>query len=273
MSELEASSRLYRESGATYVTADILHAATTTCPAIDPVTFVLTSGPLVTIRYFDPRPFTLFTDKLEREPALCSTGADMFLNLMEAIIDRASDVLSSLAAQGRGRRHPRLFRGQEGRLRTSGDQAGPRPHRQRPHRTEPGRPRAASSPSSPSTTGSSMPSEPREHLRSLSRDAASLISHNQSVAAGINFQLSAALGLINIQQSSIFKVFSIFSGGADAADPDRGDLRHEFRAHARAALGRAAIRWPCGLMVHLGRSRRCSGSGGGAGSESSGLKA
>jgi magnesium transporter len=52
-------------------------------------------------------------------------------------------------------------------------------------------------------------SEAKAHLRSLTRDAESLVLHNQSVASSINFQLSAALGLINIEQSSIIKIFSV----------------------------------------------------------------
>ncbi len=210
MNELEASSRLYREGKATYVTADILHRGDDDLPGIDPVTFVLTSGPMVTIRYFDPRPFTLFTDKLEREPALCSTGADMFLNLMEAIIDRASDILSGLAAK---------VEGVGSHVFTEGKAVG-----FQLLVTKLGRAHMANARIEQSLAGLSRiftfvavddwfehAVEPREHLRSLSRDALSLISHNQSIAAGINFQLSAALGLINIQQSSIFKMFSIFT--------------------------------------------------------------
>lgn len=210
MSELEASSRLYREGGATYVTADILHRGDDDLPGIDPVTFVLTKGPMVTIRYFDPRPFTLFTDKLEREPALCQTGADMFLNLTEAIIDRASDVLSGLAAKVEGFGVHVFSEGKSVEFQ---------------HLiTKLGRAHIANSRIEQSLAGLSRVfsfvgvddwfehlEEPREHLRSLSRDASSLIAHNQAVAAGINFQLSAALGLINIQQSSIFKMFSIFT--------------------------------------------------------------
>jgi magnesium transporter len=210
MSELEASSRLYREGGATYVTADILHRGDDDLPGIDPVTFVLTKGPMVTIRYFDPRPFTLFTDKLEREPALCQTGADMFLNLMEAIIDRASDVLSGLAGKVEGFGVHVFSEGKSVEFN---------------HLiTKLGRAHIANSRIEQSLAGLARVfsfvgvddwfehlEEPREHLRSLARDAASLIAHNQAVAAGINFQLSAALGLINIQQSSIFKMFSIFT--------------------------------------------------------------
>ncbi|MEQ7155991.1 magnesium transporter CorA family protein [Brevundimonas aurifodinae] len=211
MNELEASSRLYRENGATYVTADILHNAEAELPTVDPVTFILTHGPLVTIRYFDPRPFTMFTDKLEREPSLCDSGADMFLNLVEAIIDRASDVLSKTAHKVDGVAS-HVFSGTE---KTVGFQ----------HLiTKLGRAQIANSRIEQSLSGLArvfafvslderldMIEDKREHLRSLGRDAASLLTHNQAVAAGITFQLSATLGLINIQQSSIFKVFSLFT--------------------------------------------------------------
>lgn len=210
MAELEASSRLYRENGATYVTADIIHNGDAETPTIDPVTFVLTRGPLVTIRYFDPKPFTMIVEKLQREPKLCSTGADLFLNLMEAIIDRASDILSINAnkvdavanhvfAEGKKVGFDRLV-------------------------TKLGRAHIANARIEQSLAGlarifvyvaSDERIDPvpdsREHLKSLSGDAASLIAHNQAVASGINFQLSAALGMINIQQSSIFKVFSVFT--------------------------------------------------------------
>lgn len=210
MNELEASSRLYRENGAAYVTADILHRGDDDLPGIDPVTFILTRGPLVTIRYFDPRPFTLLLDKLERDPSLCGSGADLFLNLMETIIDRASDVLSGLTAKVEGVGDHVFNEG-----KTVGFQ----------HLiTKLGRAHMANARIEQSLTGLARVfafiavdpwfeahDDSREHLKSLGRDAASLISHTQAVAAGINFQLSAALGLINIEQSSIFKIFSIFT--------------------------------------------------------------
>lgn len=208
MSELEASSRLYREGGAMYLTADILHNGDMEMPTVDPVTFVLTAGPMVTIRYFDPRPFTLFTDKLERDPNLCVSGIDMFLNLMEAIIDRASDILGKLGTKvemvgnhvfSEGKRvgfeHlvTKLGRAHIANARIEQSLAGL--NRVFAFAALDERIEAAG--------------EPKEHLKSLSRDAASLLAHNQAVAAGINFQLSAALGLINIEQSSVFKIFSV----------------------------------------------------------------
>ncbi len=208
MAELEASSRLYRENGAVYVTADIISRGDAELPTIAPVTFVLTPGPLVTIRYSEPRPFAILAEKLAREPDLCSSGADLFLNLMEAVIDRASDILSQTSDKvdlvsnhvfsedktvGFEKLITKLGRAHIANARIEQSLSG------------------LSRIFAYVATDSRIEQLPngRAHLKSLSRDAASLISHNQAVAAGINFQLSAALGLINIEQSSIIKIFSV----------------------------------------------------------------
>lgn len=207
MAELEASSRVYREAGATYATADIIIHGDAEIPGIEPVTFVMTHGPLVTIRYSDPRPFSMLTEKLEREPGLCVTGTDMFLNLMEAVVDRASDILSKNVTRvediathvfsggktvGFEKLITKLGRAQITNARIEQSLAG-----------------LARIFAFVGVDERVETEEARGHLRSLSRDAESLIAHNQSVAASINFQLSAALGLINIEQSSIIKIFSV----------------------------------------------------------------
>lgn len=208
MVELEASSRLYRENGATYVTADIIQHGDADMPGLEPVTFVLTAGPLVTVRYFDPKPFAMLMDKLERDPRLCGAGADVFLHLMEQIIDRASDVLSTNAAKVEAVSN-HVFSGRK----TVGFEK---------LITQLGRAHIANARIEQSLAGLArifafaalddrieQHADAREHLKSLARDAQSLIAHNQAVAASIDFQLSAALGLINIEQSSIIKIFSV----------------------------------------------------------------
>ncbi len=208
MAELEASSRLYRENGATYVTADIIRNGDDEIPSIDPVTFVLTEGPMVTIRYFEPKPFSMLTDKLERDPTVCTTGPTMFLHLMEAVIDRASDILAKNAVRVEAVGN-HVFSGRK----TVGFEK---------LITKLGRASIANARIEQSLAGlarifafvgideriDKVP-DARAHLRSLSRDAESLISHSQAVASSINFQLSAALGLVNIEQSSIIKIFSV----------------------------------------------------------------
>ena len=207
MAELEASSRVYRENGVTYATADLITNGDDALPGLEPVTFVLTDGPLVTVRYTDPRPFAMLIDKLAREPALCTSGLDMFLNLMEAVIDRSSNILSA-----NGNRVEDIA----GHVFSGGRAVG-----FEKLITKLGKAQIASARIDQSLAGLLRvfafvgmdervdTDEARAHLRSLGRDADSLIAHNQSVAVAINFQLSAALGLINIEQSSIIKIFSV----------------------------------------------------------------
>ncbi|MFN3558662.1 MAG: magnesium transporter CorA family protein [Brevundimonas sp.] len=207
MQELEASSRVYRENGATYLTTDIVTRGDEEIPGVEPVTFILTDGPLVTIRYAEPRPFALLLEKLEREPGLCGSGADLFLNLMEVVVDRASDILSKTVIRVEGIAN-HVFSGGK----TVGFEK---------LITKLGRAQIANARIEQSLAGLNRifafvgtderidSGQDRAHLRSLSRDVESLTAHNQSVAASINFQLSAALGLINIEQSSIIKIFSV----------------------------------------------------------------
>ena len=207
MRELEASSRVYRENGATYMTADIITRGDEDIPGVEPVTFVLTRGPLVTIRYVEPKPFAMLIEKLEREPGLCGDGAAMFLNLMEVVVDRASDILSKTVTRVEGIA-THVFSGGK----TVGFEK---------LITKLGRAQITNARIEQSLAGLARifafvaideridSGEARAHLRSLSRDVESLTAHNQSVAASINFQLSAALGLINIEQSSIIKIFSV----------------------------------------------------------------
>jgi magnesium transporter len=53
--------------------------------------------------------------------------------------------------------------------------------------------------------------EAKELCRTVSRDIQSLSEHASFVAANITFLLDASLGLINIEQNSIIKIFSIAS--------------------------------------------------------------
>jgi hypothetical protein len=58
-------------------------------PIVSPITFVLKGATLVTVRYAEPRPFTLFASRAQRSGAVpCSTGEQIMLSLLEALIDR-----------------------------------------------------------------------------------------------------------------------------------------------------------------------------------------
>lgn len=97
MEEIEPSSRLYQDDGATYMTATVLYNAEDPQPTSGPITFVITrDDKLVTLRYIEPRAFTLFQAQASRRP-ICTDGARTFLGLVDAIVERAAQVLDRTA--------------------------------------------------------------------------------------------------------------------------------------------------------------------------------
>src|SRR4051794_7297186 len=74
MQEIEVSSRLYIENGARYMTATLMCQSDTASPKTTAVTFILSGHKLVTVRYDEPRPFALISNKLARSCAPSITG-------------------------------------------------------------------------------------------------------------------------------------------------------------------------------------------------------
>ncbi|MBO0903464.1 magnesium transporter CorA family protein [Jiella sonneratiae] len=117
MSEIEVSSRLYSEDGADVMTASVVHGVQNGAPAFSPITFILTRGRLVTVRYSEPKSFRIFVAKLCRDPsALPShhdhaeageivraagkppTAEQLLVGLLETVVDRMADLLELISA-------------------------------------------------------------------------------------------------------------------------------------------------------------------------------
>jgi len=101
MAEIEPSSRLYQENGAAFMTAFVLVGADGDDPALQPVTFVLAEGRLVTIRYVEPRAFIAYAAQAERDADFCQGGVDAFLGLLDAVVDRIADILEKTRPRSR----------------------------------------------------------------------------------------------------------------------------------------------------------------------------
>jgi magnesium transporter len=208
MAEIEPSSRLYQEGGATFMTAVVLTNADTEAPVAAPVTFVLTGDKLVTIRYEEPRSVRVFSAQAERQPALCPTGATTFLNLIDAVVDRTADVIEKIAADVESISTAVFARPRErsfddflyrlGRAQTTNAKI---------RDSLVSLARLASFASL--ATEIENDREHREHLRTMSRDVQSLLDHSAYVSSNVNFLMDAALGLINLEQSNVTKIFSI----------------------------------------------------------------
>ena len=85
MQEIEASSRLYEDGGALVMTMPVLTRAMTDEPEAAAVTFILAGDRLITVRYVDPLPFSMFVRRLARQPALVANGATALVGLLELV--------------------------------------------------------------------------------------------------------------------------------------------------------------------------------------------
>lgn len=209
MAEIETSSRLYQEAGATFMTASVLTHATTDFPLLAPVTFVLVGERLVTIRYAQPSAFAAFITQFERQPC-GQSGGEAFLDLVDAVVDRVADIMEAIASDVEQASQAVFAGRRKGGFTPVLKQLG---HAQMVSA------KARVSLASLARLISFASLAPqlervrdlREHQRSLQRDVQSLTDHAAYVSANITFLLDAALGLINIEQNAIGKSFSVIT--------------------------------------------------------------
>jgi magnesium transporter len=215
MVEIEPSSRLYEEDGALHLTASVLSGVHEGEPATVPVTFVLTKDRLVTVRYDDPKSFKAFIAHLDRQPELCNSAASTLVFLLDAIVERAADVLEEVALQTDTLKN-NIFRREPGAERKRITNEGLENLMLEIGSAEGALSKVRESLSSLTRLISyllfALPkyeAEEVSHLKTVARDVSSLTDMAAFMSSNITFLLDAALGLINIQQNAIIKIFSV----------------------------------------------------------------
>ncbi len=221
MKEIEASSQLYTEGDAVYLTSSVIARADTPHPQQGEITFVLTPRHMITVRFTEPRSVATFAARTMRQPELLASAEDALLGILDAVIDRVADVLELIGARIDGL-STRIFTesldsGGFGRQAKKPDElqdvlrgigrAGDLTHKVRDSLAGLDRLVAFLS----SVTSGRMTKEQKAALKTLSRDLRSLNEHAGFLAHEANFLLDATLGLINIEQNAIIKIFSVVS--------------------------------------------------------------
>jgi magnesium transporter len=212
--EIEASSRLFTENGVFYMNATVLSRADSEHPESTAIGFILAAGKLVTVRYADPLPFRSFKAILERKAYSCATGEAVFAGLVEAIVERLADILERVGAEldklsgdvflttSDGRKvGNRNFQDILVRVGRSGNLTS----KTRESLVSIGR-IAAFVTQKPEVKGARAF---RLRLKTISRDVISLGDYASFLSSKVNFLLDATLGMINIEQNTIIKIFSI----------------------------------------------------------------
>ncbi len=216
--EIEESARLYREGEVIVLTATMVDGAADDRPQRATLTFVLTPAHLVTVRYADPVPFRLFAAKCQRHPEQHGSSSAILVSLLETIVERAADVLELVAADLTAV-STRLFFEDAPKKKhkgTSNDVALQALIRRL------GRKNMTISILRESflslgrlvsyfrvAGAARLDNELQNWLKQLDRDLRSLASYEQQLSSEIVYLHDATLGLINLDQNRIIKVFSI----------------------------------------------------------------
>lgn len=212
MQEIEISSRLYSEDGGHFMTALIPSHTDADDAVIQPITFILSDHRLVTIRYTEPRAFTTFPQRAEKTSIGLTSGETILLGLLEAIVDRLADILERAGREIDG--ISRSVFGQKGRearkdanYKATLEELGRKGDLTSNVRDSLATLERVLAFLGPKLTQANK--EVRDQLKALVSDVRSLTDHLGFMAQKITFLLDATLGLINIEQNAIIKIFSV----------------------------------------------------------------
>jgi magnesium transporter len=215
MERLEFSGRLYKEDEALVMTATLPARTDSDDLLLAPVAFVIARGKLVTVRYHEPRAFRTFPQRASQANLGCADAQSVFVALLEALVDRMTDIAEraeeEVDAISRGifrTERPIVHRDLVKTLQLIG-RKGDLSSNIRDCLLSLQR-LAGFFGQTLAERGNNK--ELRGRVRTLAHYLDSLGDHSSFLSQKITFLLDATLGMINIEQSNIIKIFSIAAG-------------------------------------------------------------
>ena len=216
MQEIEESSRLYTEKGALYMTAWFPVGLDTPEPDTTAITFVVSPDTLTTVRYADPQSWRMLPDQIRRQCTTPVTSDAVFLLLLELIIARIADTLQSVETDLRNVSRD-IFRVNAHKTDGSGGQCDlnevikllGRRNALVANLRECLVSIARMLQFFLSNAAPWMKGELAAQFRTAARDVKSLDDYTNQQTQEMTFLLESTLGLINIQQNQIIKIFTI----------------------------------------------------------------
>jgi magnesium transporter len=212
--EIEVSSRLYQEDGAHFMTATLMYQPEQGEPRTTPVTFILAGQRLITVRYAEPRAFSIYVARCNRSESGLKSASAILIGLIETIVDRLADFIERIQAEVEGlshsifeikggvasrqRRFDVLLRaiGREGEIASKARESAHSLGRLLTFLVH-------------AATERKEDKLLQARVRTAARDVNSLTDHATFLSGKIIFLLDATLGMINIQQNDIIKIFSV----------------------------------------------------------------
>ncbi|MGD9603821.1 MAG: magnesium transporter CorA family protein [Gammaproteobacteria bacterium] len=213
MRALEDSARLFEERGAVYLTATIIVNSEGEYPRTDDLSFVLTPRCLVTVRYATPKAVTLFAERASRRPPSGAADA-VLLGLLDAFIERIALSIDRVGRELDDLVH-RVLSPEHDARRVRHDYAAMLRQLER-NQVLLARARASLASLhrligfvSRPTLEFDLAQDFRPRAATLRHDLQSLTDQTAFLANNLSFELAAILGMINIEQNGIIKIFSV----------------------------------------------------------------
>lgn len=218
MQEIEESSRLYSEKGALYMTAWVPVGLDTPNPDTSAITFVVSPDTLATVRYADPLAWRVLPDQVKRQRTLPLSSDAAFLTLVEIIVARIADTLQNVEADLRRISHD-IFRVNPNKANTADNPCDlnevikllGRHNSLVANLRECLVSIARMLQYFLNNAAPWMKGELAALFRSVARDVKSLDDYTNQQTQEMTFLLESTLGLINIQQNQIIKIFTVAS--------------------------------------------------------------
>lgn len=213
MAEIETSSRLYRDDDTLFMTVTLPYIGSSDVPASTACTLAVNTGQLITIRHGEPRSIELFRQRLEKDAGICQSPANALMGLLDVVVDRLADIIE----QGAGevdvisahifKRGISARKSQDYKAALK-DIGGTGILIARVHESIATLMRLLHFLMHEAPVVG-LDKEQRAHLKTLARDLRSIHEHADALDNKLNFLLDATVGLVNLEQNQIIKIFSV----------------------------------------------------------------
>lgn len=218
ITEIEDSSRFYRRNNNIYLTVSLLiRPESGGQPSTTDIRFILTPTTMISVRYMDTKPFRLFTGRMARNATPTESSDSLMQRMLELMVDDLADILEATALDLDRLSHHVFFSATNNHNQDKSENAD-----LKETITEIGKYGELVSEArlsvlnmnrliiflSQCDNGSWQP-ETKVRLQTLIRDVRSLTEHASFLANRVNFILDGTLGMINIEQNNIIKIFSV----------------------------------------------------------------
>jgi magnesium transporter len=216
MQDIEPSARLYSEGGAEFMTITAIVNSETDTPVKTPITFILRNQQLVTLRYSQPRAFAIVERNFARPNGRAINGEKLMAALLDIMTDRLAQLLETTSDEidqisrdifkDKTRNKTRRARDLQTmieRIASQGDVLA------LARESLVSINRLTSYHQSMETEDRKTARDLKHDIKTVQRDATALSDHAAFLSNKITFLLDATLGLINLEQNSIIKIFSV----------------------------------------------------------------